>query len=226
MEKHDRYESHYHIFTMEHAIKGVKSLLRDILIGNYPCHELSETIEHQVKMNWKVIKTLIKELYKTIPAVCSSEQENIDFLRSEAKKVFPGDNLKTIPLMIEVYRRYASPLYKENDVHEIKEKAGTIDVRFFQECWNEILDDFRVYLYSQKTEIKLTDRIIKSTNLEKTLHLLEWEKSVSDALSLTVENAGIHELKNISVTKKYSESNSKTRHYRGDYPFVSDYYLG
>src|SRR5665647_2496194 len=116
MAENYRFDAHCHIFTMKYAIKEVKSMVHDILVGTYPWKDPSLKSLSKGGFDWHEIKELLKQLHETIHAAGGSEEENLQFLQKEAKKVFPSDEYKIIPLMMDVFYMFAYSLEKDQDV--------------------------------------------------------------------------------------------------------------
>ena len=182
--KNYRYDAHCHIFTLKYALKEVKSMLHDMLSGTYPWHDPSTMALLGVEGAWTDLKELLRQLYELIHAAGSSEEENLNFLQDEAKKAFPSENLRIIPLMMDIFYMLAYPLNKDRDI-QIAEgfKLSQVDENEFQDRWNEILDDFKTYIQPQKMTLTLSKEA-DSENIGKALQLIEEERPVKESLRL------------------------------------------
>lgn len=186
MENNFRYDAHCHIFTLKYVVKEVKSLLHDIIHRTYPWTEppASKALMAS-KGRFSEIKELLRQLYEMIHSAFGSEEENLIFLQKEAKKDFPDDNLRIFPLMMDVFYMLAYPLDKDQDLEPIKGlRAASVDEEEFQECWNEILDDFTDYIQSQKTGLKATKGAAADGKIRLALQVIEEERSVKETLKL------------------------------------------
>lgn len=181
-----RYDAHCHIFTLKYIMKEVKSLLHDILNRTYPWKEpkvdkglLGATGK------WKEIKNLLRQLYEIIRSSSGSEDENLDFLIDEAKKAFPNDSYRIIPLMMDVFYMLAYPLDKDEEPQFIKGlKAASVNEKEFQEAWNDILEDFKGYVQSQNTNLRGSKGDGGDVKFDQVLKIIEEERSVKGTLTL------------------------------------------
>jgi predicted TIM-barrel fold metal-dependent hydrolase len=187
MENYYRYDAHCHIFTLKYALKEVKTLLYDILQGTYPWH--GPTIDKALptaKWKWPDLKELLRQLYELIHAAGETEEENLDFLQKEAEKAFPEDKLRIVPLMMDVFYMLAYPMNKGQDVREAK-GLRRVDEKEFRDGWNEVLNDFREYLQSQKTTRITGHDTGAGKNIERALQIIEEERSVTETIRLKRE---------------------------------------
>ncbi|HZK68828.1 MAG TPA: hypothetical protein VFC36_04435, partial [Paludibacter sp.] len=142
-----RYDAHCHIFTLKYAVKEVKSMLHDILDGTYPWYDPSSRALLATRGKWSDLKALLRQLYELIHAAGGTEEENLNFLQNEARKSFPEDSFRIIPLMMDIFYMLAYPLNKDQDVQIADRfKMAPLDEKAYQECWDEILDDFSAYV--------------------------------------------------------------------------------
>lgn len=185
MENNFRYDAHCHIFTLKYVVKEVKSLLHDILHRTYPWTEpaANKTLMAS-KGRFAEIKELLRQLYEILHSAFGSEEENLIFLQKEAKKEFPDDNLRIIPLMMDVFYMLAYPLDKDQDVQQVKGLLATasVDEKEFQECWDEILDDLKDYIQTQKTSLKASKGAAVDGKIQLALQVIDEERSVKETL--------------------------------------------
>jgi predicted TIM-barrel fold metal-dependent hydrolase len=181
-----RYDSHCHIFTLKYAVKEIKSMLHDMLCGTYPFHDPTQKALLAAKENWlNDLKQLLRQLYELIHAAGGSEEENLNFLQHEAKKAFPSDDLRIIPLMMDIFYMLAYPLNKEWDIQNVKGlKVSLIDEKEYQDRWNEILDDFKTYVQPQEIALKVTANAEEIVNVDRALRIIEEERYVAETLKL------------------------------------------
>ncbi len=185
METYYRYDAHCHIFTLKYAIKEVKSMLHDILHGTYPWHDPSSKALYTTQGKLSDLKELLRQLYELIHAAAGTEEKNLDFLQDEAKKAFPPDNLRIIPLMMDIFYILAYPLDKDQALHDVKVlKAIRVDEKEYQDYWNEILDDFSEYLQSKNTALKATQKTVIDGNAGQALKIIDEERSVKETLMM------------------------------------------
>ena len=178
------YDAHCHIFTLKYAIKEVKSMLHDILNGTYPWQEPSTKSLYAAWGRWSDLKLLLRQLYELIHAAGGSEEENLNFLQHEAKEAFPENHLRIIPLMMDIYYMLAYPLNKDQDLqHVVSLRTLEFDLDDYQNCWNEILDDFAGYLRSNKPAFSRGISEM-SKSVESALQIIEEERSVTETLKL------------------------------------------
>lgn len=184
METNYRYDAHCHIFTMKYVVKEIKSLLHDILHRTYPWTEPpSGKALLTSKERFSDIKELLIQLYEMIHSAFSSEEENLIFLQTEAKKDFPDSKLRIVPLMMDVFYMLAYPLDKDQDNQSGVEKSiANVDEKEFQDIWNEILNDFKTYLLVQKVSLKATKKVAIDSKIDLTLQIIEEERSVKETL--------------------------------------------
>ena len=181
-----RYDAHCHIFTLKYALKEVKSLLHDMLCGTYPWHDPNAKALFATQRSWfDDLKQLLRQLYELIHAAGGSEEENLNFLQDEAKKAFPSDHLKIIPLMMDIFYMLAYPLNKDEDIQSAnKLRTARVDEKEYQDRWNEILDDFKMYLQPQTRTLKATQKTGVDENVERTLRIIEEERAVAETRML------------------------------------------
>jgi len=183
METNSRFDAHCHIFTLKYAIKEVKSMVHDVLHGTYPWHDPAEKAMFSATDKLSLIKDFIKQLYELIHAAGSSEEENLNFLQNEAKKVFPDDQHLIIPLMMDIFYMLAYPLNENQDLPNLTSlKAVRVDEKEYQAYWNDILDDFKQYLHSKDTALKASRNNILGKKTNQVLQIIEQERSVSETL--------------------------------------------
>ena len=179
------YDAHCHIFTLRYAIKEVKGMLHDILDGTYPWHDPSSKSLFAVRGSWSDLKLLLRQLYELIHAAGGSEEENLNFLQQEAKKAFPEDQLRIIPLMMDIFFMLAYPLNKDQEFKHVDElKTPQIDLDDYQKCWNEILDDLTVYVQSNKAALIVNGINDVNKNIESALQIIGEERSIEETLKL------------------------------------------
>jgi predicted TIM-barrel fold metal-dependent hydrolase len=180
-----RFDAHCHIFTLKYAVKEIKNMLHDILSGTYPWHDPSSKALLVTRGKWSDLKVLLRQLYESIHAAGGNEEENLNFLQNEAKKAFPSEDLRIIPLMMDIFYMLAYPLNKNQDIHNVTElKSNHIDETAYQECWNEILDDFKVYLRSPGNMLRAIEKYEAAGDVEQVLQIIEEERSVTETLML------------------------------------------
>ena len=178
------YDAHCHIFTLKYAIKEVKSMLHDILDATYPWHDPSSKSLYAAWGRWSDLKLLLRQLYELIHAAKGSEEENLNFLQHEAKKAFPENHLRIVPLMMDIYFMLAYPLNKDQDLPHVDSlRTVQIDLNDYQDHWNEILDDFAAYLRSNKPAFT-REKSEVSKSVESSLQIIEEERSVAETLKL------------------------------------------
>jgi predicted TIM-barrel fold metal-dependent hydrolase len=188
----NRYDAHCHIFTLEYAVKEVKSMLHDMLDGSYPWSKpsskdmLSTTLGTQsLQGTWSDLKALLQQLYELLRAAKGSEEENLHFLQSEAKKAFPSDGLRIIPLMMDIFYMFAYPINKDKDIQSAdKLKMASLDEKLYQDCWNEILDDFTAYVKSPAKALKAVGESGRGEHAERALRVVGDERSITETLKL------------------------------------------
>jgi len=147
--KNIRYDAHCHIFTLKYLLKEVKSLSHDVLLGTYPWHDPHSKGLLTFTKRWSDIKDFLRQLYELVRASPGSEEENLSFLHNEAKKTYPSDNFRIIPLMMDIFYMLAYPLDKDEGVITAPSlKSFKVDEKEFQQKWDEILDDFTQYVNS------------------------------------------------------------------------------
>ncbi|RPH29752.1 MAG: hypothetical protein EHM93_16940 [Bacteroidales bacterium] len=186
MGNNTRFDAHCHIFTLKYVVKEVKSLLHDILHRTYPWTEppTPKTLM-ATKGRFTELKELLRQLYEMLHSALSSEEDNLIFLQEEAKKEFPNDNLRIIPLMMDVFYMLAYPLDKDEDVKKVKGlRATAVDEKEFQECWDEILDDFSRYIQTQKTTLKASKGVTDDGSVRLALKIIDEERSVKKTLKM------------------------------------------
>lgn len=180
-----RYDAHCHIFTLKYLLKEVKSLLHDILHGTYPWHAPHKKGMLASTKRWSDMKDFLKQLYELVRASAGSEEENLKFLQNEAKKAYPSENLRIIPLMMDIFYMLAYPLDKDMGIVTSRSlKPVEVDEQEFQEKWNEILDDFTQYVKSLEPVHKDRPLTANYTNIDEVLHIIEEERSVKPFLQL------------------------------------------
>jgi len=159
-----------------------------MLCGTYPWHDPSSMalLAAKEKGNWwDDLKLLLRQLYELIHAAGGSEEENLNFLQDEAKKSFPSDHLRIVPLMMDIFYMLGYPLNKDQDVYQQKGlKMAQVNDNEFQERWNEILDDFKTYLQPPKMALKTTLNVEDRGNVEQALQIIEEERPVTETLRL------------------------------------------
>lgn len=182
-----RFDAHCHIFSLEYALKEVKNMLRDMLIGTYPWKEPDEVLLKSRKQDRiSDLKKLLRWLYELIHAAGTNEQENLNFMQRQAQKVFPNDKLSIIPLMMDIFYIFAYALNKDEDiVKKSMSKETPANPDELQLYWNEILDDFKGYLVSTKQTAKSLLTVDDDIRLETTLILIEQERKVDEFLSIS-----------------------------------------
>jgi len=177
-----RYDAHCHIFTLQYAVKEVKSMLHDMIHGTYPWNAPPDKALLTFKGSFSDLKDLLRQLYELIHAAGDTEDENLNFLQNGAGVAFPSDSFRIIPLMMDIFYMLAYPLDKDQDILSMKEmKATPVDEKDFQDSWNEILDDFKDYLQPKKNALKATVKA-KDKRVEKALQIIEKERSVKETL--------------------------------------------
>ncbi len=197
-----RYDAHCHIFTAEYVIQEIKSLAHDIWQGIYPWHDpkardlargvfLSrhslhdEKIRgvHEVKGIISDINRIFRQLIEVLKAAEGTEEENLNFLQREAKKAFPSEGARIIPLMMDIFYVLAYPLDKNSDIsdpkfasfsHEHKVEHESI----FQEIWDEILDDFTQHVQFAKTKEIQVDRAVSDNKFDQLLKAVEKHRPI------------------------------------------------
>lgn len=195
-----RYDAHCHIFTLKYLLKEVKSLLHDVLHGTYPWHDPNTKGMLTSTKNWSDIKDFLRQLYELVRASSGSEEENLIFLQNEAKKAYPSDNLRIIPLMMDIFYMLAYPMDKDKDIVTTRLlKSVEVNEKEFQESWNEILDDFTQYVKSLQPTHKEKSLSAINSNLEQVLQIIEEERSVKPILqtksnkATTTASAGFYQ---------------------------------
>lgn len=180
-----RYDAHCHIFTLEFAIKEVKHMMLDMLLGRYPLKEpKAKQLRGKSTDRWYELKKLLRWLYELARAAGTNEKENLNFLQKEAKYLYPNDSFRIIPLMMDIFYIYAYNLKKNQDSsNELNKSSRLLNTDEFQQCWDEVLNDLKAYIL--KKEVKkniLTDNEI----IQKVyaLKLLENERDISEIVSL------------------------------------------
>jgi predicted TIM-barrel fold metal-dependent hydrolase len=183
MENYKRYDAHCHIFTLKYMLKEVKSMLHDVLHGTYPWHDPHSKAFFATLKSWEDLKDFLRQLYELVHASAGTEEENLNFLQSEAKKAYPSDNLRIVPLMMDIFYMLAYPLYKDQDVVGAQPmKTGFFDENQFQVCWNEILDDLTSHIQSQNEKFKAIPHLSGTDNTTQILQIIEEERSVTTTL--------------------------------------------
>lgn len=180
-----RYDAHCHIFTLKYLLKEIKSLLHDVLHGTYPWHDPQAKGMLSYTKNLDDIKNFLRQLYELVRASAGSEEENLIFLQNEAKKIYPTENLRIIPLMMDIFYMLAYPLDKDNNIVSNKSfKTAEVDEKVFQENWNEILDDLTLYIKSFDSTHEKKSLSIAKNNFEQVLQIIEEERSVQPVLQM------------------------------------------
>jgi len=183
MKNYIRYDSHCHIFTLKYVLKDVKSLVHDILHRTYPWHTPDSKALLDSKGDWKAVKEFLRQLYQLVHASAGTEEGNLNFLQAEAKKAYPNDDLRIVPLMMDVFYMLAYPLNKGQNVESVASlKTKVVDENDFQDCWNEILDDFTHYVQSQNANLKANSRFVGVDNTKQILQVIEEERSITPTL--------------------------------------------
>jgi len=192
MGTYNRYDSHCHIFTLKYLLKEVKSLVLDVLHGTYPWPEPDSKALLATKRDWKVVKDFLRQLYELIRASAGTEEENLNFLQNEAKKVYPSDSLRIVPLMMDVFYMLAYPLEKGQNVDSAESpKTNTVDESQFQACWNEILDDFTHYIQSRKPILKESPYFTGTDNIKQLLQIIEEERPITPTLQFMSDKTNL-----------------------------------
>lgn len=185
-----RYDGHCHIFTLKYLLKEVKSLLHDVLYGTYPWQD-----PHSKKMlatgkSWSDIKDFLRQLYELVRASAGSEEENLNFLQNEAKKAYPSDSLRIVPLMMDIFYMLAYPLDKGEDIVPTKAlKSVRVDEKMFQESWDDILNDFAQHVQSLEPTHKEKSLRATDNNNQQVLQIIEEERSVKPTLQMKSSRA-------------------------------------
>lgn len=221
------YDSHCHIFTLKYLLKEVKSMLHDVLDGTYPWHDPKTKRLLGTNRNWKDLKEFIRQLYELLHASKGTEEENLDFLQSEAKKIFPSDNHCIVPLMMDVFYMLAYPLDKGEDIAIVKLLRGTsVDEKEFQECWDEILDYLKLQIQSQPSTLKSSPYSAYTSSNEQIIQMIEDERSVKPNLKIksnivrSTASTGFYETEGFCFHMKNLKELEKKR--TGElYPFVA-----
>jgi predicted TIM-barrel fold metal-dependent hydrolase len=180
-----RYDGHCHIFTLKYLLKEAKSLLHDVLNGTYPWHDPHTKQLLASTKNWLKIKDFLRQLYELGSASFGSEEENLIFLQNEAKKAYPSDNFRIMPLMMDIFYMLADPLDKGKGIVSTQSlKSVQVDPMEFQEKWDEILKDFTQHVKSKESTQKEKSLIANNSKLEKVLRIIEEERSVKHILQM------------------------------------------
>ncbi len=184
--RNNHYDSHCHIFTLKYLLKEVKSMLHDVLHGTYPWHEPeTNALLGAKKRNWKDLKEFILQLYELLHASMGTEEENLDFLQREAKKIFPSNNHHIVPLMMDVLYMLAYPLQKGEGIAPVNLLgAKAVDEKEFQECWDEILDHLKLQIQSQASTLKASPNSAETNSNEQIIQMIEDERSVKPILKI------------------------------------------
>jgi len=206
MGTYNRYDAHCHIFTLEYAIKEVKNMLHDMLHKTYPWHDPStDKTLLATKGTWSNLKELLRQLYELIHAAGGTEEENLNFLQNEAKKAFPSDSLRIIPLMMDIFYMLAYPMDKDEELKAVKSvKQVEIDLNDFQAIWDDILDDFKGYLLAKGTNLKATKDSDTDNHINIALQLIEQERDVKETLSVRRKVLSLHDTKGYYHTDGFS----------------------
>jgi predicted TIM-barrel fold metal-dependent hydrolase len=175
------FDAHCHIFTLRFALKEAKSMLYDMLTGSYPWHPPAARVVKSLTIPyWSGIKELLKQFYELISASLGSEEENLDFLQTEASKALTGVKWHIAPLMMDIFYLLAYPLNKGESVTPTKmvtfKKINDID---FQKAWDEILDDLEKHIKSKRSKVKLA----KDTIIYDPLQAIKDERKVEEILT-------------------------------------------
>ncbi|MDC7223728.1 MAG: amidohydrolase family protein [Spirochaetales bacterium] len=145
------YDGHCHIFTLKYPLKEMKSLLREILFGQYPWEE-PESAGGTVKMKSSRSLDLIEKIGQVLgwfsqilQASLGSEEENLDFLQEEARKIYPQTQWITTPLMMDIFYMFAYPLEGEASrkslaAASLLDENSREDLEEAEKIWNDILD--------------------------------------------------------------------------------------
>ena len=194
MNDNDYFDAHCHIFTLNYALKEVKNMLHDMLYGTYPWH--SPTINNAKMLtmpDWSGIKDLLKQFYELISASMGSEEENLNFLQSEALKAIPNIKWNITPLMMDIFYLLAYPLNKGENASQMRSAMTKhIDENEFQKVWNEILDDLKTHIRERNSQLKIT----KNDTVKNVFEVIESEKSIKKTFafkSKTIESIGFYQ---------------------------------
>ncbi|HCT29796.1 MAG TPA: hypothetical protein DIW31_03460 [Bacteroidales bacterium] len=177
-----RFDAHCHIFTLKYILKEVKSLLHDIINRTYPWEAPSkQSLQLTSENRIAEIKDFLRQLYELLHSAFSSEEENLIFLQKEEKKEFPDDNLRIIPLMMDVFYMLAYSLDKDQDVTPmVGLKSGLVDEKEFQDSWDDVISDFKVYLNNQKALVSSKKGYVAERKIKLALEAIEEESSVRE----------------------------------------------
>ena len=178
-----RYDAHCHIFTLKYLLKEVKSLLHDILDGTYHWYDLHENKMRISSERTNELKDFLKQLHELVRASAGSEEENLKFLQNEARKAYPSDKLRIIPLMMDILYMLALPLDKDMDIAKsLSLKSDEVDEQTYQEKWNDILDDFVQYIKSIEPLHKNKSLTATFSLDREVMQIIEEERSVKHLL--------------------------------------------
>jgi len=202
--------------------------LHDILHRTYPWTEPpTDKALLASKGRFSEIKELLRQLYEMLHSAFGSEEENLIFLQKEAKKAFPDDKLRILPLMMDVFYMIAYTLDKDQDVHQTKGlRATSVSEMEFQECWNEILDDFSRYLQTQKAMLKASKGGDVDAKIGLALQIIDEERSVKDTIKSKSRTIKLSKTQSYYPTEGYCYHMDKlmelVENRKGElYPFVA-----
>lgn len=183
--KNISYDAHCHIFNLKYALKELKNILHDVLIGTYHFRKTDSkenTSDSESDSHKTDILETIKKIYELLRAALESEEKNMDFLQKNAEKVFPSETHKIIPLMMDIFYMFTDELNKDEDISFSKSRMPlTTPNDELERQWNEILDDFSQYIKSGKQK-RLSVKDELAEDFETVLAIIENERNEDEHL--------------------------------------------
>jgi predicted TIM-barrel fold metal-dependent hydrolase len=140
------FDAHCHIFNVGFALREIKAMFFDWVIGKYPTEEKSfnKSKEEQVKSKIKFRNKLFR-MIELLSSTVRPEKSNLKFIRSQVNDAW---NISTgaIPLMMDIYYIFAPPVC-EGDVEILisKDIGGQnihLDEKEFEEEFAKGINEF------------------------------------------------------------------------------------
>ncbi len=140
------FDAHCHIFNISFALREIKTMFFDWMIGNYPTGEKSfyKTKAEQVRSKI-IFRNKLFRMIELLSSTVRHEKSNLKFIRSQVKdawKISSG----AIPLMMDIYYIFAPPVY-EDDIEiliskDIDDQKNRLDEKEFEEEFAEGINEF------------------------------------------------------------------------------------